>query len=54
MTISLYNIAIELSHLKDDEEAKKVYKEGYHLAQRNLGQSHKLTLLLKSIVKSKG
>lgn len=53
MTISFYNIASELSHMRDIDEAAKVYKEGYYLAQRTLGPAHKLTLLLKTIIKSK-
>lgn len=51
MTVSFYNIACELAHLKDNKEAAKVYKEGYYLAQRTLGPSHRLTLLLKAILK---
>ena len=53
MTISFYNIAVELSHISELIEAGKVYKEGYYLAQKTLGPHHKLTLLLKNIVKKK-
>lgn len=53
MTITFYNIAVELSHLSEHIEANKVYKEGYYLAQKTLGPQHKLTILLKNIVKKK-
>lgn len=52
MIISFYNIATELSHLKDLDEASKVFKEGFKLSLRILGPNHKLTMLLRSIVKS--
>lgn len=52
MIISFYNIASELTHLSENGEAQKVYKEGYYLAQKMLGLNHKLTLLLKSIIKT--
>ncbi len=52
MIVSFYNIASELAHLSDAEGAHKVYKEGYYLAQKMLGPQHKLTLLLRGIIKS--
>jgi hypothetical protein len=52
MIVSFYNIASELAYLSDAEGAHKVYKEGYYLAQKMLGPQHKLTLLLRGIIKS--
>jgi hypothetical protein len=52
MIVSFYNIATELSHLKDVDEATKVFKEGFHLSLRTLGSNHKLTILLRSMVKN--
>lgn len=52
MIVSFYNIAVEMTHLSDTHGAHKVYKEGYYLAQKMLGPQHKLTLLLKSIIKT--
>lgn len=51
MIISFYNIASSLTHLNDLEEANRLYKEGYYLGQKILGSKHKLTIMLKSIVK---
>lgn len=53
MIVSFYNIASELVHLSDADGAHRVYKEGYYLAQKMLGPQHKLTILLKSIIKSR-
>jgi hypothetical protein len=50
MILSFYSIANDLSHLSDVIEAGNIYKEGYYLAHRIVGPSHRLTLLLKSIV----
>ena len=53
MITSFYNIASELVHLSDADGANKVYKEGYYLAQKMLGPQHKLTLLLRSIIRGR-
>jgi hypothetical protein len=52
MIVSFYNIAAELGRLSDASGSSRVYREGYYLAQKMLGPQHKLTLLLKSIIKA--
>lgn len=51
MIVSFYNIAAELSHLSEQTEAHQVYKEGYYLAQKTLGPQHRLTQLLRGILR---
>jgi hypothetical protein len=51
MIVSFYNIATELSHMKEENESYKIYMEGYQLSQKMLGQKHRLTKLMKSIIK---
>ena len=53
MVVSFHNIASELSHLSNDGEALNVYREGYQLALKVLGPAHRLTQLLRSVVRSR-